>query len=250
MLFTQVIFNTYEKARREFYLGKIYSWLSAFKEILSQKSLKKHFPFLQHFLRVPLSIGYRLEYKINTKPRKKLCMNHKQSGMTFIEVLIALFIIVSGILGAVAMQATAKKGSFDAMQRSLASALAQDIVERMRNNDATTLALYAASSPYGTGKITNPPTCNSDAALCTPAQMVTHDLFGWEQALMGANVLNGENNVGGLLDAVGCISQTNNAVTVVVSWQGREDIADASKVDGCGSGAGKRRQVVVEAFIY
>ena len=55
--------------------------------------------------------------------------------MTFIEVLIALVILIMGILGAVAMQATAKKGSFDAMQRSVASALAQDIIERMRGND-------------------------------------------------------------------------------------------------------------------
>ena len=63
-----------------------------------------------------------------------------QKGMTFIEVLVALLILVTGILGAVAMQATAKKGSFDAMQRSVASALAQDILERMRSNDSTALS--------------------------------------------------------------------------------------------------------------
>jgi type IV pilus assembly protein PilV len=32
------------------------------------------------------------------------------------------------------MQAVAQKSSFDAMQRSIASSLAQDIIERMRNN--------------------------------------------------------------------------------------------------------------------
>ena len=64
--------------------------------------------------------------------------------MTFIEVLIALVILIMGILGAVAMQATAKKGSFDAMQRSVASALAQDIIERMRGNDATALLIIQA----------------------------------------------------------------------------------------------------------
>jgi len=173
-----------------------------------------------------------------------------QSGMTFIEVLVALFIMVSGILGAVAMQASAKKGSFDAMQRSLASSLAQDIIERMRNNDRDTLALYTAKSPYGTGKITNPPTCNSSAVACTPAQMVTNDLYGWEQALMGANAKKGTINVGGLEGAAGCISHVNNAVTVVISWQGREDMTDAKKNDDCGTTSGKRRQVVVEAFIY
>lgn len=177
-------------------------------------------------------------------------MRNKQCGMSFIEVLIALFIIVSGILGAVAMQATAKKGSFDAMQRSLASGLAQDIIERMRGNDATTLASYAANSPYGSGKMSNPPTCDSTVNLCTPAQMVNNDLFGWEQALMGADSKSGETATGGLVGAVGCISQANNRVTVVISWQGRQDVADAAKDVDCGTAGDNRRQVMVEAFIY
>ena len=184
---------------------------------------------------------------INTR-----CFNKnvaKQNGMTFIEVLIALVIMVTGILGAVAMQATAKKGSFDAMQRSLASSLAQDIVERMRGNDATALALYAANSPYGSGKVVSPPTCNSSAALCTPTQMVTHDLYGWEQSLMGAGVTNGSNNVGGLVGGIGCLSVTGNSVTVAVTWQGKASYTDANKVAGCGTESDTRRQVVIEAFI-
>ncbi|GAA6170615.1 type IV pilus modification protein PilV [Colwellia sp. KU-HH00111] len=174
----------------------------------------------------------------------------KQKGMTFIEVLIALVIMVTGILGAVAMQATAKKGSFDAMQRSLASSLAQDIIERMRGNDSTALALYAASSPYGSGKIAASPVCNSGAALCTPANMVTHDLFGWEQALMGAGSQNSAGDkVGGLDGVVGCITVNGNAVTVVVTWTGKAKFKDAKKVDACGVSSNTRRQVVVDAYI-
>lgn len=174
----------------------------------------------------------------------------KDKGMTFIEVLVALVILVTGILGAVAMQATAKQGSFDAMQRSIASSLAQDIIERMRGNNPTTLALYTANSPYGAGVAVAPPTCNSNLNLCNPAAMVVHDLFGWEQALMGASTKIGTDNAGGLVDAVGCIALNGNAVTVVVSWQGRTDINDAAKQAACGSGSNKRRQVVVQAFIY
>jgi type IV pilus assembly protein PilV len=173
----------------------------------------------------------------------------KQKGMTFIEVLIALVIMVTGILGAVAMQATAKKGSFDAMQRSLASSLAQDIVERMRGNDGSTLALYAASSPYGSGKVVSPPTCNSEAALCTPAQMVTHDLFGWEQSLMGAGVTNGNDNTGGLVGGIGCLSVNGNSITVVVTWQGKAEYSDANKAINCGTKSDTRRQVVIDAFV-
>ena len=175
----------------------------------------------------------------------------KQKGMTFIEVLVALVIMVTGILGAVAMQASAKKGSFDAMQRSLASSMAQDIIERMRGNDSGTLALYAPNTPtsYGSGVITSSPTCNSSAALCTPAQMVTHDLYGWEQALMGANAIKGTNKVGGLIGGIGCISVNGNAVTVVVTWQGNTKYSDANRGDGCGTASTTRRQVVINAFI-
>lgn len=193
-----------------------------------------------------------MSQRVNTQSvniRKLSKITAKQGGMTFIEVLIALVIMVTGILGAVAMQVTAKQGSFDAMQRSLASSLAQDIVERMRSNNSATLALYAVSSPYGTGKIVAAPPCDSLAAVCNSAQIVTKDLFGWEQALMGADVKNGITNVGGLVGGIGCLTVNGNAVTVVVTWQGKAKYSDAKQVDSCGASSNTRRQVVIESFI-
>jgi type IV pilus assembly protein PilV len=173
----------------------------------------------------------------------------KQKGMTFIEVLVASMIMVTGIFGSVAMQATAKKSSFDAMQRSLASSLAQDIIEKMRGNKESNLSLYAAKSPYGTGKIGSAPTCNSSTTLCQPTQMVIHDLFGWEQALMGATVKNENNNVGGFVGGIGCVSVNGQAVTVVITWQGRTKSVDGNKAANCGNSDSTRRQIVVSAFI-
>jgi len=185
----------------------------------------------------------------------------KEKGMTFIEVLIALVIMVTGILGAVAMQATAKKGSFDAMQRSLASALTQDILERMRSNDALPLngilntyeGIYGAADP-GVAPV---PACNTPGALCNSAQMVATDLYQWTQLLRGANVTSGEQNVGGLTNAIGCITENNNAVTVTVSWQGRTSTQDGAAVSAdfatnaaCGTASDKRRQVHIQAFIF
>ena len=172
----------------------------------------------------------------------------KQVGMTFIEVLIALVIMVTGILGAVAMQATAKKGSFDAMQRSLASSLAQDIIEKMRGNSSNNLNNYAGTG-YGTGVVLNSPTCNAIGALCTPAQMITHDLFAWEQALMGANSINGVANIGGLTGGVGCIIVNGNSITVAVSWEGKAETVDANEIANCGTASKTRRQVVIDSFI-
>ncbi|WP_448211398.1 type IV pilus modification protein PilV [Colwellia sp. MEBiC06753] len=178
-------------------------------------------------------------------------MRSKNHGMTFIEVLIALFILVTGILGAVAMQASAKKGSFDAMQRSLASSLAQDMIERMRNNQALAIANSYDGNDFGVTLDGLPANrCNSQANVCTPAEVATNDLYEWEMALMGANVTAGGKNQGGLLDARGCISTpgVDGAVTIVISWQGREETKDANK-DACGTAGKSRRQFILEAFI-
>jgi len=181
-----------------------------------------------------------------------------QKGLTFIEVLVALVVLVTGILGAVAMQASAKKGSFDAMQRSLASSLAQDIINRMRVNNPAALASYGGTA-FGTGVITNPPDCDGPNTVCTAANMAISDLYFWEQALMGANVTAGGENAGGLLGAVGCITGnsvtvngiTNNNVTVVISWQGREKISDGSTDEDteCGTSGEKRRQIIISTRI-
>ncbi|KXJ56596.1 MAG: hypothetical protein AXW17_03735 [Colwellia sp. Phe_37] len=184
----------------------------------------------------------------NVFPRN---FHHKftlNKGMTFIEVLIAVFILVTGILGAVAMQATAKKGSFDAMQRSVASALAQDIIERMRSNNSAALAGYAASNYGETLDAVPENRCNTLAGICSPAEMMINDKYEWEMSLMGADVVNDGSKLAGLTGVRGCISQVANAVTVVISWEGRTEIFDGEK-NTCGTAGSKRRQVIVEAFI-
>lgn len=173
---------------------------------------------------------------------------HNQ-GMTFIEVLVALFLLIVGVLGAMAMQATVKKSSFDAMQRSLASALAQDMIERMRSNDPNSLATYARTDYGDTLDAVPANRCNTLAAPCNAAQLATNDMYEWELALIGADVVQGTKNRGGLIGARGCVSHANNAIQVVVSWQGRQETVDAQKVNACGTAGKKRRQVVVEAFV-
>lgn len=180
-------------------------------------------------------------------------MRHS-AGFSFIEVLVALVILASGILGAVAMQTTAKKGSFDAMQRSMASALAQDIIERMRNNDTNQLANYEGT--YGAGNFSAGSACNTPGNLCDPSNIRVRDQYEWEQKLIGADTKAGSVNAGGLTNASGCISENNNAVTVVVSWQGRTEVADGADANvgavssNCGTASDTRRQVIIQAFIF
>lgn len=173
---------------------------------------------------------------------------NKQAGMTLLEVLVALVILITGLFGAIAMQSSAKKGSFDAMQRSLASSLAQDIFESMRNNNPDNLALYSASSPYGTGKISNPPTCDSQANACSDAEVAKLDLYNWEQSLMGKTSRTGNKAIGGLNEPIACINVNTNAVTVIVTWKGREETSDGGA--NCGVASSSRRSISIEGFIF
>lgn len=176
----------------------------------------------------------------------------KQAGFSFIEVMIAFFVLATGLIGTVAMQAVAKKNSFDATQRAQALAMANDIIERIRANPLAA-ASYNRASNYGAGDIGLPnPRCQAQASNCTPAQIALNDQYEWDQSLFGAVVTNGANNVGGISGATGCVNFNNGNLTVVVSWLGRESIRDAAQTSGqtnCGSASAERRQVVINTFI-
>ncbi len=180
----------------------------------------------------------------------KRIKNHskKEQGMTFIEVLIALVIMVTGILGAVAMQATAKQSSFDAMQRSLASSLAQDILERMRSNSSANLNGYAGTYGANDPGLAPVPACNTTGALCTSAQLMATDIHQWTELLRGADVTLDGNNAGGLVDGRGCITEANNAVTITITWQSKSETVDGGG-GACGTSNSRRRQVSINAFI-
>ena len=143
------------------------------------------------------------------------------------------------------MQASAKKGSFDAMQRSLASSLMQDIVGRIRTSDPALLASYAKTD-YGVVLDAVPAVrCNTATTLCSAAQKIVNDQYEWEYALMGADTTQGTQSVGGLAGAKGSIVLAGNNLTITISWQGRVNITDSK-----GATNSKARQMVAEVFVY
>lgn len=77
-------------------------------------------------------------------------------GFTLIEVLISLLVFSLGILGLVAMQATAVRLATDARDRAIATFMADQLLARMLISDSTTAATFAhqatgttACSPSG-----------------------------------------------------------------------------------------------------
>lgn len=72
----------------------------------------------------------------------------RQNGFSLLEVLIALFILAVGVLGALLMQTNALRFSASAADRTQASFIAYDLLDRLRANSAE-LELYAVSVAPG-----------------------------------------------------------------------------------------------------
>ncbi|KPH64716.1 pilus assembly protein [Pseudoalteromonas porphyrae] len=173
-------------------------------------------------------------------------------GFTLIEVLIAFVILSFGLLGAVALQATAKKASFDSMQRAAAVALGNDIIQRIRANDVPQIgALYKKDFTSKTALNSNSQ-CFTGA--CSAAQIAALDFEQWKRAIQARE------NTGTLDDATVCIDPQMMANTkgkqfnieVIISWQGRQEMTATGSTQGkkCGANDKKRRLVVINSFIY
>ncbi len=156
-------------------------------------------------------------------------------GAGLIEVLIALLVIATGILGLVGLQASAKRTGLEAIQRSTAVYLAQDIIERMRNNRAELYNGRYTVMNIGGGTLDDPVDC-LQASPCTTAQIAAYDLWEWEQRIDGAT----EGGRGGLVDPRACISFDGAGfVTVAIAWRGYNPGVNPSHpedVDNCGAG--------------
>ena len=62
------------------------------------------------------------------------------NGFTLIEILVTLVIISVGLLGIAGLHSMSLRNNFDALIRSHASALADEIADRMRSNRTRALA--------------------------------------------------------------------------------------------------------------
>lgn len=137
----------------------------------------------------------------------------RSAGFSLLEVLIALVILSVGLLGIAAMLSTTVKSNDSAYMRSQATALAYNIIDRMRAN-----ANAAQNGSYdialGTAAPGSSTVCNGSGANCSASSLADFDLSQWKQALASsANGLPGGdgsiavNSVGGVF-----------SVTVTVQW--------------------------------
>jgi len=113
--------------------------------------------------------------------KRGLSLPRKNAGITLIEVLVTLIIMAIGLLGLAALQMNSLRQNVAAYERSVASMLAYEIIDRMHAN-------FGNGALYATGFDDAPPTtvdCQNAGANCTAAQMAAFDMATWKCNLGG-----------------------------------------------------------------
>jgi type IV pilus assembly protein PilV len=138
-----------------------------------------------------------------------------QSGLSLIEVLVALFLLMIGLMGVMGVQVFSQRQTSTSAQRSVVAQATATVIERMRGNlRGVICGNYVAGAPTPVGCVAG------DAAQIQANQ----DLVDWRAAL-NLRMPNVVANVTGA---------TSNALAVNVSWRER----DATAVDpACPNGS-------------
>jgi len=149
---------------------------------------------------------------------------HGPRGFTLLEVLIALVVLAFGMLSLARAIGRASQEQVEAYQRAQAIVLAQEMVDRINNDQRNAVRYVGSYVPY------------ARAEDCTLAA-TSWDRNGceWRNRLLGVDVRDGARVIGAPMAARGCIvSLSPNVYVVAVAWQGvlPTDAPDSA----CGSG--------------
>lgn len=137
----------------------------------------------------------------------------KTSGFSLVEVLVALVVLSIGLLGLAALQVTGIKFNHQSYQRTQATILAYEIVDRMRANPLG-LANYLIASNAPT------PTYSTDCAStrCDTTQLAAYDLNKWRNSIK--NATGGEE---------GGITQSGLLYTIEIRWK-EQDLQQSQRL--------------------
>lgn len=187
---------------------------------------------------------------------------NRQAGVGLVEVLVTLLVLAVGLLGLVGMQLAAKRAGFEATQRTIATGLARDLLERIRSNPGQVEA-YVVTDLGDEGS--PPPAADCRASSCSPAEMAAYDLYDWHRLLTGVSetvTVSGTTlHAGGLVEPRACVTHSAGNIKLAIAWRGigeQDSATDTSAVGGsdCGLGAGlygpgdrQRRLLVITSYV-
>ena len=103
-------------------------------------------------------------------------------GFSIVEVLVALVVLATGMLGIASLYVTTLRASGSAISRMQAVNLASDLADRIRAN-RTAGAAYEGPAAADEAEAKN---CVGSGADCSPAQIAASDLFFWNNQIASA----------------------------------------------------------------
>ena len=135
-------------------------------------------------------------------------LSRSQQGFNLIEVMVALVVLSIGLLGLAGLQVLGLKYNHQSYERTQATILINDIIDRMRANpDAASAGTYVSAAP------TTAPTtysgCFSPGSYCTSAQVAAYDLNEWRGAIAAQRMLP---------QGSGAISRNGTLYSVTIRW--------------------------------
>jgi type IV pilus assembly protein PilV len=183
-----------------------------------------------------------------------------QSGFSLLELLVALVIFSIGLLGIAGLQIVSKQANYESQQRTMASQVANALLEDMRTN-GTGISIYTAASDLGGGTLTSLPVsnCRDPNTPCSAAQKAVHDLWHWERVVDGVQEMGVDGAAGGVVLPTICIDGPGGGVAgvyaVSIAWRGGAEMSNPDRSQ-CGAGSGNygtgdafRRVLQVATFI-
>jgi type IV pilus assembly protein PilV len=149
-----------------------------------------------------------------------------QAGALLIEVLVAIVLCAFALLGYAAMQSRASTAEFEALQRSQALVLVEDMANRINANRANA-GSYVQASLVATGSVVD----------CTSMTGAALDLCEWGNLIRGSSETTGGSNIGAMLGARGCITRAagvTDRYVISVAWLGV--VSTGATLAPCGEG--------------
>lgn len=159
-----------------------------------------------------------------------------QGGFTLLEVLIAIVVLTFGLLGVAGLMLATVQNSTVAAQRTTATFLAQDMVERVRQNINATKPLAADGTTVqpvyyvnSRGVSVNCYSSGAASGCSTRDGVANQDLFNW-LAQVSSSLPGGEGIVcrditpddGSSFDDSGCDGNAASPWVIKVFWVVRE----------------------------
>ncbi|WP_279250928.1 type IV pilus modification protein PilV [Candidatus Marimicrobium litorale] len=152
----------------------------------------------------------------------------KQSGFTLLEVLIAMIIIATGLLGVASMQLMSFQNSQGAYMRSQATVLATDMLDRMRSNKpGRQSGSYSALTLDEKEDVPEKKTCMILDSGCSAADIASQDVYEWSRHFWNLEDQDGYKPT--LPGARATVTQTagTDEYIVTVFWKQRDWDVDA-----------------------